>query len=230
MIKIERNRRIKPAVVIEAVAYHFRISVADLLGQGRSQPLARCRQLAMYLIREICGSPFLLIAQVLGRENHTTAIHGYKVVKRLLANGDSLDDDAYRIVQALEQLAAAPAPVKQVSAEVPALYADAPTLDALAVRLVSEELKVSVVEIEGMSRKPKTVEARAVAMRLLRDVGWSVMDIARAFGCDHSTVIRALSKLEKKILSDRDLNVRVTRIAAQFKRIPRFHELSDVPP
>lgn len=230
-MKIERNETVTPTQVLAAVAEHFRILPDALLRHDRAQPISRWRQLAMYLIREICGASYPEIARVINRADHTTVMYGCRVIERLLDDGDSMRDHAYRIVESLRSLSPPPPapPASEDSIGVPSPYADSQALYSLVVRFVSLELVVSKDAIESRSHQPEAVMGRMVAMYLLREVtGWSLMDIGRSFGRDHTTVMSALQRIETHIASSRELHALVIRLASQLPRIPRFRELAEL--
>ena len=68
--------------VQEAVAARLDISVDDLLSPNRTAPIARARQLAMYLTRELTDLSLPAIAEAFNRRDHTTVIHAIKRVQR----------------------------------------------------------------------------------------------------------------------------------------------------
>jgi chromosomal replication initiator protein len=68
--------------VQEAVATRLDISLHDLLSPSRTAPIARARQLAMYLTRELTDLSLPAIAQAFNRRDHTTVIHAIKRVER----------------------------------------------------------------------------------------------------------------------------------------------------
>jgi hypothetical protein len=75
--------------VLEATADHFGLTVEELVSDRRTQPLARRRQVAMYVAREMTGRTLPFIARRMGKDDHTTIIHGVRVVKALIDAGDS---------------------------------------------------------------------------------------------------------------------------------------------
>lgn len=84
-----------PRVTIEDVqrvaCEYYGVSRDLLLGRGRSQNIALCRQVAMYLVRELLGLSYPQIGQAFGGRDHTTALYA---VEKLTALYD--EDDAVR--------------------------------------------------------------------------------------------------------------------------------------
>jgi chromosomal replication initiator protein len=68
--------------VQEAVAARLEISVDDLLSPNRTARIARARQLAMYLTRELTDLSLPAIAEAFNRRDHTTVLHAIRRVER----------------------------------------------------------------------------------------------------------------------------------------------------
>jgi chromosomal replication initiator protein len=83
--------------VQEAVAERLELSVDDLLSPSRTAPVARARQLAMYLTRELTDLSLPAIAAAFNRRDHTTVIHAIRRVERT-----ALEDAS--VSRALEEL------------------------------------------------------------------------------------------------------------------------------
>jgi chromosomal replication initiator protein len=70
-----------PHQVQEAVAARLGLSVDDILSPTRTAPVARARQLAMYLTRELTDLSLPAIAQAFNRRDHTTVMHAIRKVE-----------------------------------------------------------------------------------------------------------------------------------------------------
>jgi chromosomal replication initiator protein len=68
--------------VQEAVAARLEISVDDLLSPNRTARIARARQIAMYLTRELTDLSLPAIAEAFNRRDHTTVLHAIRRVER----------------------------------------------------------------------------------------------------------------------------------------------------
>ena len=86
------------------------------------------------------------------------------------------------------------------------------------VRRVSDVFNIPEKTIIGKSRKMEIVEARQVAMYLCRClIGDSLSNIGVCFGGrDHTTVIHAMRKIEKKKKSNKKLDKVITRIQQEL--------------
>jgi chromosomal replication initiator protein len=68
--------------------HHIRL--ADLKSKTRTQRVAFCRQVAMYLCRKITSNSFPSIGEHFGRD-HSTVIHAFNLIERRVNN-----DSAFR--------------------------------------------------------------------------------------------------------------------------------------
>ena len=83
--------------VQEAVADRLDLTIHELLSPRRTARIARARQLAMYLTRELTDLSLPAIAQAFNRRDHTTVLHAIRRVER------SALEDA-RVARTLEEL------------------------------------------------------------------------------------------------------------------------------
>jgi chromosomal replication initiator protein len=79
------NQRPGIEVIQQAVADVFRIGLADLKSKKRTQRIAFCRQVAMYLCRKLSDSSFPTIGEYFGRD-HSTVIHANNLIARRISN------------------------------------------------------------------------------------------------------------------------------------------------
>jgi chromosomal replication initiator protein len=73
--------RLDARQVQEAVAARLELTVAVLLSPRRTAPVARARQLAMYLTRELTDLSLPAIAEAFNRRDHTTVLHAIRRVE-----------------------------------------------------------------------------------------------------------------------------------------------------
>ena len=83
--------------IINRVAHYSGITRDELLGPSRRQPLARHRQVAMYLCREYTDLSLPKIGRAFGNRDHTTVLHAVDKIKTLMRT----DADIYRDVTSL---------------------------------------------------------------------------------------------------------------------------------
>ena len=80
IITPDKPREITPQLIIEVVSEHFHISVDQMISKTRSNDIARPRQIAMYLCKNMTEAPLDSIGQLLGGRDHSTIIHGIKKI------------------------------------------------------------------------------------------------------------------------------------------------------
>ncbi|MDJ0954133.1 MAG: chromosomal replication initiator protein DnaA, partial [Acidimicrobiia bacterium] len=83
--------------IIDRVAHYSGATRDDLLGPSRRQPLARHRQVAMYLCREYTDLSLPKIGKAFGNRDHTTVLHAVDKIKTLMRS----DADIYKDVTSL---------------------------------------------------------------------------------------------------------------------------------
>ncbi len=81
-----------PPDVIRIVAQHYGVTPEAIVGKSRKQPLARIRQITMYLLREENGLSLERIGDELGGRDHSTVAYG---AARIV--GELQDDDGLRL-------------------------------------------------------------------------------------------------------------------------------------
>ncbi len=65
------------------VSNHYNIGLSEMLSQRRSRPLARPRQIAMYLAKKMTSRSLPEIGRRFANRDHTTVIHAVKTITRL---------------------------------------------------------------------------------------------------------------------------------------------------
>jgi chromosomal replication initiator protein len=72
------------------VTNFFNIPLAEMLSQRRSRPLARPRQIAMYLAKKMTTRSLPEIGRRFANRDHTTVIHAVKTITRLSEKDDEM--------------------------------------------------------------------------------------------------------------------------------------------
>ena len=80
IITPDKPREITPQLIIEVVTEHFNISMDQMISRSRSSDIARPRQIAMYLCKNMTDSSLDVIGSFLGGRDHSTIIHGIKKI------------------------------------------------------------------------------------------------------------------------------------------------------
>jgi chromosomal replication initiation ATPase DnaA len=98
--------RIKIHRVLKVTARHYGTTPDELVSDRRTRPLVHCRQVAMYIARKMTGRSTPVIAYYMGNRDHTTVLHGVRVVKGLLDAGDVATTAAVRQITERLQMTA----------------------------------------------------------------------------------------------------------------------------
>ena len=79
------------------VSNYFNIPLSEMLSQRRSRPLARPRQMAMYLAKKMTTRSLPEIGRRFANRDHTTVIHAVKTISRLLEQDDEMKKNINQI-------------------------------------------------------------------------------------------------------------------------------------
>jgi chromosomal replication initiator protein len=92
---------LSPQQIVSAVAQHYSLSEAELLGRSRKRIISVPRQLAMFLIREETDASLPQIGDILGGRDHTTILHGCEKIGSQIETDEHLRRDWLAIRQVL---------------------------------------------------------------------------------------------------------------------------------
>lgn len=85
----------------KTVASYFKIRLADMLGKSRSRSLARPRQIAMALAKELTRHSLPEIGEAFGGRDHTTVIHAQRRIKALRESDAAVAEDYSNLYRTL---------------------------------------------------------------------------------------------------------------------------------
>ncbi len=86
----------------KTVADYYKIKVADFFSKKRTRAIARPRQLAMWLCREVTSHSYPEIGDAFGGRDHTTVIHAVKTIDSLRLKDNELNHDLHVLLQVLK--------------------------------------------------------------------------------------------------------------------------------
>jgi len=86
----------------KTVADYYKIKVAELFSKKRTRAIARPRQVAMWLCREVTTHSFPEIGDAFGGRDHTTVIHAVKTIDSLRIKENELNHDLHVLLQVLK--------------------------------------------------------------------------------------------------------------------------------
>ncbi len=87
--------------IIWTVSQYYEIPQTEMIGASRRQPLARQRQVAMYVCREHTGLSLPKIGAAFGGRDHTTVMHAVDKITGLIQSDKMVFDDVSAITQQL---------------------------------------------------------------------------------------------------------------------------------
>jgi chromosomal replication initiator protein len=79
------------------VSNYYNITLTEMLSQRRSRPLARPRQIAMYLSKKMTTRSLPEIGRRFANRDHTTVIHAVKTITRLSEQDDEMKKNIIQI-------------------------------------------------------------------------------------------------------------------------------------
>lgn len=86
----------------KTVSDYYKIKVAELFSKKRTRAIARPRQVAMWLCREVTSHSFPEIGDAFGGRDHTTVIHAVKTIDSLRIKDSELNHDLHVLLQVLK--------------------------------------------------------------------------------------------------------------------------------
>ncbi|MGH8683332.1 MAG: chromosomal replication initiator protein DnaA, partial [Burkholderiales bacterium] len=96
------NRQISIENIQKTVAEFYKIKVADLHAKKRSRNIARPRQMAMALAKELTEMSLPEIGDAFGNRDHTTVLHACRTINLLRGKDSDLNRDFHVLEQTLK--------------------------------------------------------------------------------------------------------------------------------
>ena len=95
------NRQITLELIQKYVSDYFKIKVADMYSQKRTRAIARPRQVAMWLARELTPHSLPEIGEAFGGRDHTTVLHACRTITDLRGKDGQLNNDLHILLQSI---------------------------------------------------------------------------------------------------------------------------------
>ncbi|MCI8667655.1 MAG: chromosomal replication initiator protein DnaA [Dorea sp.] len=92
IISSYNNRVVTPELILDIVADHFNITIADLKGNKRSASISVPRQICMYLMRTLTETPLQAIGIILGGKDHSTIKYGVEKIEKGIVKDETLNN------------------------------------------------------------------------------------------------------------------------------------------
>jgi len=87
------SRQISVDAIQKRVAAHYGMRVSDMFSARRSRDIARPRQIAMYLAKNLTSLSYPDIGRQFGGRDHTTVMHAVKTIESFIKTDDRLAED-----------------------------------------------------------------------------------------------------------------------------------------
>ncbi len=96
------DRKVTVEEIQRKVSEHYNIRLSDMIGPKRMRTIARPRQVAMYLAKQLTTRSLPEIGRRFGGRDHTTVMHGVRRIEELRVGDTQLSDDLEMLRRALE--------------------------------------------------------------------------------------------------------------------------------
>lgn len=96
------DRRVTIEEIQKRVAEHFNIRISDMSSARRARAVARPRQVAMYLAKQLTSRSLPEIGRKFGGRDHTTVMHAVRKVEELRSTDTSFSEDVELLRRMLE--------------------------------------------------------------------------------------------------------------------------------
>ncbi|MGB5949387.1 MAG: chromosomal replication initiator protein DnaA [Parvibaculum sp.] len=96
------DRRVTIEEIQRRVAEYYNVRLADMLSARRARAVARPRQVAMYLSKQLTTRSLPEIGRKFGGRDHTTVIHAVRKIDELRAADSGMDEDVDLLRRMLE--------------------------------------------------------------------------------------------------------------------------------
>ncbi|RMH49551.1 MAG: chromosomal replication initiator protein DnaA [Alphaproteobacteria bacterium] len=96
------DRKVTLDEIIRKVAAHYNVRVGDILSQRRARAVARPRQIAMYLAKQLTARSLPDIGRHFGGRDHTTVLYALKRVEELRKTDSAIAEDLELLRRMLE--------------------------------------------------------------------------------------------------------------------------------
>jgi chromosomal replication initiator protein len=96
-----QDKRINIENIQKTVSEYYKIKVADLLSKRRTRSVARPRQMAMALTKELTNKSLPEIGDAYSGRDHTTVLHACRKIKELVEDNREVKEDYNNLLRIL---------------------------------------------------------------------------------------------------------------------------------
>ena len=97
------DRRVTIEEIQKRVAEHFNIKISDMHSARRARAVARPRQVAMYLAKQLTSRSLPEIGRKFGGRDHTTVMHANRKIRELMAERRSIYNQVTELTNRIKQ-------------------------------------------------------------------------------------------------------------------------------
>ncbi len=96
-----QNKLIRVDNIQRTVAEYYKIKMADMISKRRNRSVARPRQIAMCLSKELTNHSLPEIGNMYGGRDHTTVLHACRTINDLRQSSSDIDEDYQNLLRSL---------------------------------------------------------------------------------------------------------------------------------
>jgi chromosomal replication initiator protein len=96
------DRKVTMDEIMKKICHYYNVRMSDLLSPRRSRNIARPRQMAMYLSKNMTSRSYPEIGKQFGNRDHTTVMHAVRKIEELKLQDSQVSDDAELLRRMLE--------------------------------------------------------------------------------------------------------------------------------
>lgn len=208
-----------PEEIIRVVGEVYGVAPEIILGDERPKETVWVRWVCTYIMREELKSSFVGIGQALHYADHTTAIYGYRSLKKTMERDPAVADEIEKIIG----LCGFRKEKQETKTVESVTTADSPIVDQV-LTLTSQAFGVEKSSLFARSntrpdeKEKYRIRAKCFAMYTLRsDFNIQCQEIAQIFGFgDYSRASVLCSGMAEEIKTDADLQAKLALVRAQY--------------
>lgn len=96
------DRKVTIDEILRQVSEYYNLRLSELLSERRARDIARPRQVAMYLAKQMTSRSLPEIGRKCGGRDHTTVMHAVRKIEDLRQTDSVIEDDINRLSRLLE--------------------------------------------------------------------------------------------------------------------------------
>ena len=96
-----QDKQVRIENIQKTVSEYYKIKVSDLLSKRRNRSIARPRQIAMALSKELTSRSLPEIGEAFGGKDHTTVLHACRKIKELKEELEDINEDYTNLLRIL---------------------------------------------------------------------------------------------------------------------------------